>query len=355
MNKKQSINTSTLIDLNEITAEALSHLDARSQDIIIRRFGLTKETRETLESIGQEYSITRERVRQIEANAKKNLVQLKDNWHAVDELFHSFFEEYGGLLSEDDLVLLLESRVKSTLLANRVHFYLNILPKYVFTPHSPLFSPHWRQLDLLNPKAEEIVKIAEDILKQTKKPQKENELVDIIRTTLGESTESMPDKYIIAGLGASSNITKTVFAEWGLNDWPETAPRGVGDKAYSVMRRHGKPEHFKEITNMINEAGFDSKKANAQTVHNELIKDSRFVLVGRGLYGLKEWGYISGTVADVLESLLKKAQEPLTREELIDQVLEQRMVKKNTILLSLQNNKRFVKTKENRYTLKEQS
>jgi len=104
---------------------------------------------------------------------------------------------------------------------------------------------------------------------------------------------------------------------------------------------------------MINEANFDHKQANPQTVHNELIKDSRFVLVGRGLYGLKEWGFMAGTVADVLESILKKAQQPLSREDLIDAVLKQRLVKKNTILLSLQNSDRFEKLGKNQYGLRE--
>ena len=103
---------------------------------------------------------------------------------------------------------------------------------------------------------------------------------------------------------------------------------------------------------MINEAAFDHKQANPQTVHNELIKDERFVLVGRGLYGLVDWGFISGTVADVIESLLAKADKPLSREEVIKQVLAQRQVKKNTILLGLQNPKRFVRTEGDSYTLR---
>jgi DNA-binding winged helix-turn-helix (wHTH) protein len=71
------------------------------------------------------------------------------------------------------------------------------------------------------------------------------------------------------------------------------------------------------------------------------------------LYGLKEWGYMAGTVADVLENILRGAQQPLSREELISEVLKQRFVKKNTILLSLQNSRRFRRTDDNRYTIQE--
>ena len=164
--------------------------------------------------------------------------------------------------------------------------------------------------------------------------------------------QSLPHTCIVAILRASKSIAASVFGEWGLVGWAEVSPRGVGDKAYAVMRRNNKPEHFRNIATLINSANFDAKQANTQTVHNELIKDERFVLVGRGLYGLKEWGYVPGTVADVLEALLKKAEEPLTKDELIEQVLKQRVVKRNTILLGLQNNKRFLRTRENRYTLR---
>lgn len=156
---------------------------------------------------------------------------------------------------------------------------------------------------------------------------------------------------IAAALIASQPIEQTVFQEWGLTSWPEVSPRGVGDKAYAVLRREGKPAHFRDIANTITQSHFDTKQANAQTVHNELIKDNRFVLVGRGLYGLSEWGYVPGTVADVLETVIRKSDAPLSREELIEAVLKQRLVKKNTILLGLQNSKRFAKVGD-RYRLR---
>ena len=58
-------------------------------------------------------------------------------------------------------------------------------------------------------------------------------------------------------------------------------------------------------------------------------------MVGRGLYALKEFGYTKGTVAEVIESLLRK-KSPLTKQEIIEGVLKQRHVKKGTISLNLQ-------------------
>ena len=53
----------------------LTCLNNTEKDIIIRRFGLNGHEPETLESIGQDFSITRERVRQIE---KRVLDKLKN-------------------------------------------------------------------------------------------------------------------------------------------------------------------------------------------------------------------------------------------------------------------------------------
>ena len=84
-------------------------------------------------------------------------------------------------------------------------------------------------------------------------------------------------------------------------------------------------------------------------MHNELIKDARFVLIGRGIYALKSWGYQKGVVADIIEEILRKAGTPLAREQIIERVMKQRMVKKNTIIVGLSNKQKFQKTQDNKY------
>lgn len=331
--------------MSEVTQRLLAALDARSRDIVVRRFGLEKEERETLESIGKEYGITRERVRQIEAATKKTLSHLREHIQPVIDDLEQVFRSHGGVMAERHVV------EKMTAPANMVRFYLHMLPEYDYVSESELFQPHWRHSKLIRPEIEKIVKAAREILAKKQAPIAEAELFEVLRERSG-GVASVPVAFVEAALTASRDVLRTVFHTWGLASWAEVSPRGVGDKAFAVLRRSGKPAHFREIATLINEAQFDHKHANPQTVHNELIKDERFVLVGRGLYGLREWGYIPGTVADVLETILKKASHPLTREELVDEVLKQRIVKKNTILLGLQNSKRFQKTTENRYTLR---
>ena len=348
MNEKTTEN----IDLRNAADRALEALDARSVDIIIRRFGLKSDQIETLESIGNQYGITRERVRQIESNARKLLSELDEPFTSVYALFAGVFEAHGGVLTQDNLVSLLRDEVNSEITSNLVGFHLTILPNFSATASDATFVPHWRHEPSVKDYVENAVRVASDILEKKAEPIALNDLSVRVQNQLKEKGIHVPTAHVRALLVASIMIEPTAFGEWGLSGWAETSPRGVGDKAFAVLRRHKKPAHFREITDLINEAGFDQKQANPQTVHNELIKDGRFVLVGRGLYGLKEAGYKAETVADVLTQILGESDSPMAKEDLVKRVLDQRMVKKNTVLLSLQNNDRFERVDSGSYKLK---
>ncbi|HZZ99204.1 MAG TPA: winged helix-turn-helix domain-containing protein, partial [Candidatus Paceibacterota bacterium] len=153
-------------------------------------------------------------------------------------------------------------------------------------------------------------------------------------------------------LEVSKNLDRNIFNEVGLAAWSDIRPKGVRDKAYLVLKRAKDPRHFSEIAQLINSMGLGKRKANVQTVHNELIKDDRFVLVGRGMYALAEWGYKAGTVKDVLIDILRNARSPMPKETILAKVRDARLVKENTILLNLQDSKTFVKNSDGTYTLK---
>jgi DNA-directed RNA polymerase delta subunit len=120
------------------------------------------------------------------------------------------------------------------------------------------------------------------------------------------------------------------------------------DYAFLVIRKHGSPIHFREVAKQIEK--LFGKKAHVATTHNELIKDPRFVLVGRGLYALAEWGYMSGVVKDVIKKVIEK-HGPLTKDQVIEKVLKERYVKENTIIVNLQNPKYFKKDREGKYSI----
>ena len=339
-------------ELNEIVRVLLGILDTRSQDIIKRRYGLESGQIETLDSIGKEYGITRERVRQIEAQAKKLLARREDVLKNVAKTLEALFAQYGGILTEDYLMLVVGQSFTEAPGATMVMFFLDILPNYERVTRSDKFRPHWSHPKLHNTYADQVVNEAYNILLKAKKPIMENEMLMKIREQVGVSEEVLPDACVKALLEASKELKRTVFSEWGLKDWVETSPRGVGDKAYIVLRRNGEPMHFRDIAAQINEVKFDHKKAHEQTVHNELIKDPRFVLVGRGMYGLSDWGFLPGTVADVLEAILSKSGKPMKKDELLAEVMKQRMVKRTTVVLGLQNSNKFAKVEDDRYTLR---
>ena len=142
-----------------------------------------------------------------------------------------------------------------------------------------------------------------------------------------------------------SRITINVFGDVGLSEWPEISPSFVRDKAYLVMKKHGEPLHFRTIARLIGEYNLSEKRAHPQTVHNELIKDSRFVLVGRGIYGLKEQGFEGGTVCEVIARILAE-NGAMSTDDIVREVQKRKISKRNTIVLNLQNRDLFERLSE---------
>jgi DNA-directed RNA polymerase delta subunit len=117
------------------------------------------------------------------------------------------------------------------------------------------------------------------------------------------------------------------------------------------LKEKNQPLHFTQIAHLIDEYKLGKKKAHPQTVHNELIKDDRFVLIGRGIYALAEWGYSEGTIKDVIKEILAKSDRPLEKEEILKEVFRIRKVKKATVMINLNNSSIFEK-RDNSYTIK---
>ena len=155
----------------------------------------------------------------------------------------------------------------------------------------------------------------------------------------------------IAAVASVSKLLATLNGLWGLAKWPTVNPKNIRDKIYVVLENNKQPMHFSDIAKTISESNFKRKNVTTQAIHNELIKDSRFVLIGRGIYALDSWGYKKGTVSEIITTILKEAGKPLSREEIVREVLHSRKVKETTILLNLQNKKLFEKVDRNAYTI----
>ena len=331
----------------QVVKNLLKSLQERPREVLIKRYGLGKENEKmTLESIGKIYGITRERVRQIENYAISN-VQKSKEYEAEQAAFAELekaLHSMGGIMSEEDL---LDSVSKDVSVQNHVYFLLVLGRAFKWQKEDDHFKHRWHISD-------DHSKKIEDALRKLYKGLKDEDIIpesEIIESFL-KHLEDINDNFrndevLKRWLSLSKTIGKNPLGEWGVSHSSNIKAKGMRDYAYLVIRKHGSPIHFREVAKNI-EKIFD-KKAHVATTHNELIKDPRFVLVGRGLYALSEWGYMSGVVKDVIRKVLEK-NGPLTKKEVIDKVMKERYVKENTILVNLQNPKFFKKDKEGRYS-----
>ena len=72
-NAIQPIDAAIQSNLRETTTRVLASLTPREERILRMRFGIGMNKDHTLESVGQQFSVTRERIRQIEAKALRKL------------------------------------------------------------------------------------------------------------------------------------------------------------------------------------------------------------------------------------------------------------------------------------------
>jgi len=332
----------------QVTKRLLSVLSPRARDVITGRFGLGAETKKmTLESIGTKYGVTRERVRQIENNSMQNIRKSKEytkEKKTFDE-FRQYISSLGGVISEHDLLNHI-SKDKST--QNHAHFLLEIGEEFKREKEDEEFKHRWH-ID------QKFAQKIHDVLRKIYSELGPNDIVpesEIIASFL-EYIKDVSDEYkneevIKRWLSMSKNLGKNPLGEWGKSESSNINAKGMRDYAFLVIRKHGSPIHFREVAKLITEVF--NKKAHVATTHNELIKDKRFVLVGRGLYALSEWGYMSGVVKDVIRKIIEK-EGPLAKDKIIEKVLKERYVKPNTILVNLQNPKYFKKDKQGKYSV----
>lgn len=320
------------------------------RDVLEKRYGLKGGKKKTLEAIGTEYKITRERVRQIETDAMRQLGK-PENYREVEALFKSLedhFQVHGTVVAEHHLF----SQLQSPRHIPHVSFLLHVGKPFIELSENNSFHRRWTVDKQAAGQVEKAVAGTHSALASIGRPIAEEELhAALDKEALNNLGKEISSHVREAYLATSKEIKKNPYGEYGLQSWSTINPRGVKDKAHLVLYKAGKPMHFREVADAINKMSWGKKKAHPQTVHNELIKDKRFVLVGRGLYALKEWGYEPGTVRDIMLSVFKSAQRPLSRDEVIKLVLEKRFVKQPTILLNLQDKSLFKRTDGEKYVL----
>jgi hypothetical protein len=342
------------VNLTDIIEDMFMVLTTKEKEVIIKRFSLDNKPKQTLEKIGQSFSVTRERIRQIEKIAlgklRRTVETTKLNF--INNMAREVLMKNGGLLIEDKLVSETLNRILSSqqVDSNIIKLALNINPELIKMEKTNLFRPFWRLSTITIDEVRKIIENGISVLNKKGDVMADDQFAASVLSQYEKGTRTTPD-LVLSSLEVDKRI-KRVKEGYGLVSWRHINPRSIRDKAYIVLKKSGSPMHFVEIANRIAESGFDKKVVTTQAVHNELIRYDQFVLVGRGLYALKEWGYKKGTVADVIEDLLRK-KSPMTKQEIIAGVLKQRQVKKGTISLNLQKNAVFVRVGRAVYKLEE--
>ncbi|MEX1014640.1 MAG: sigma factor-like helix-turn-helix DNA-binding protein [Candidatus Paceibacterota bacterium] len=323
----------------------LSNFSEKQVRVLEDRFGLNGK-KLTLQEIGDYFGITRERVRQIEAQAIKELKSdLQKEFDYLIKSADNFLEKSGGVREDNYLIndLIHINEIKPTkYVEDKIRFIFLVASKPIFNKENNNFKAFWYR----NKKDKEnLLKYVKNTIKYFRKKDKKEILDDKVH--LDELDSFKSHNY----LSISKKFGTNVFGDFGLKDWPEIEPKVVRDKAYLVLKKKEKPLHFREIAKSINDLGLDKKKMHVQTVHNEVIKDNRFILVGRGTYYLKDSDYEGGTVKDVINKILKQ-KGPLTQKEVVELVNKKKILKENTIMLNLQNKKHFKRLDDGKYDIK---
>lgn len=340
------------LKVRDLVRSLLIVLSDKEKFIITNRFALENPKRLTLEEIGQHFGVTRERVRQIEQTALRKLERNAQNTNVriLTEFAKALLSKEGMVVSDErfkSLLLKILPNITESEIQD-LHLALNLDSEITFEPNTLHFHPYWKMNGFDGNLVQKISALAIKHLQKTKRVISEDDMASFVN----ESLKLNLQKSSIINAIAITKECKFTESGIGLYSWRHIHPRTLKDKIFYIFQREKKPLHFEKIAEHISSLEFDRKKINVQAVHNELIRNNSFILIGRGIYALSDWGYKTGTVSEVIVEVLKDGKAR-TREEITKAVLAQRHVKTITIYLNLKNKDIFARVGRDKYTLKE--
>lgn len=269
------------VTITNILQEALGTLTDRQRAIIIKRQGILGEKRNTLEEIGNIFSVTRERIRQIENKSWKRIWHHSRQSHFVPAIL-SYLVGTGGslLLSSSDiqreLLFICESlRVPTTK-----------FPKTKFTGISPT------------------VEIVNDI--------------------------EFPEHIYIDYDNLDVNLHENLFplfpglSDKDINNLVEEYKKYVkshltkNHKVYMCLKILGKPSHFSDVATCYYTL-FPDESGTEHNIHAILLREQNGVVwIGsKGMFALEEWGFerpkmpLMDTIAQIVNEKYKLTGAPV--------------------------------------------
>lgn len=330
----------------EIVKEGLQKLKDNEKKVVSERFGLNLK-KKTLAAIGADLSLSRERVRQIEKEGLKKMAHylVAKQGELIDTIIAKL-EEEGGVVHKAAAIEKMLGVNPDEKQMNSLNLIYHIIPQIQNIERDDDLHDSWMLAEVPRKEVVGILREWATYLEKNKQPAN----IDILVEAHPHHT-----KHKISFLSSLPKVSKKIIQNYegslGLHTWPEFNPRTVRDKIYYILRKNQSPMHFSEIGRAIDGERFDHKKVVLATIHNELIADNRFVLIGRGIYALSEWGYQPGTVKDIIKDVLTKAGGALSLGDIYAEVSKQRQVRKNTILINLQTQKDFKRLASDKFIL----
>lgn len=329
----------------------LATLPEKEKIVITRRIGLENE-QETLQSIWNDFWITRERVRQIE-NAWIQKIWRILNWHelqTIQEKAKEILSMNWWLLIKDELLTLIAKDNNLDNDFNTSVLEIILQSDFDLKKSKPKIKEKvYFYLPTINTKI--VGKTLNSIMSFLKKRKDIDEINNICTVIVDELKEEYSDinkAFVNSVMNISLEIVKWEEKYAWLKKWKILNPTTLKDKSIYIFRKNKKPFHFIELTNKI--IDHFKEPVKVATVHNELIRNNDFVLIWRWIYVLKEWWYKSWTVLDMIIDVLSKSKEPMSSDDIINRVLKVRKVKPTTIYMNLQNKKYITRVWRNLYT-----
>jgi putative ubiquitin-RnfH superfamily antitoxin RatB of RatAB toxin-antitoxin module len=337
-------------ELNQL----LSYLTKKEREVLSKRFGINGNEETTLASIGDKMSLTRERIRQIQVQATKKLQRAvrSSDLLLLNENISDFIESNGGIASEAELVNHIDSlfdedlkEIKNSLLL------IAEFDKDLRHEHNKVdYRPHFRSKKIKFSQIKETSYLATKCLKAEKNVVSKSKLYEYIKKNYSEEFDFNSQETVNSALRLDRRL-RDHGESFSLLAWRHVNPRTLFDKIVYVLNDTNQPMHFREIADSMVDKKLRKQNSSIQAIHNELIGNSMFVLIGRGTYALKDWGYEEGTVSEVIESILSE-EGPLSLNDLTQKVLQRRKVKEVTVQVNLNTKKDiFKKNTDGQYEL----
>ena len=334
---------------------------------VARLFFGVEGKKHSLAAIGKKMGITRERTRQIKVESLKKIRKVLKNgplskeWADFQEKMIGLTLAEGGFLSEKRLAQLFKKETSLKGLG-KINFLLTLDEKnFSWEKKTGWRGNFWFLLAEKStlpqrPNKSDLEKMLEkigQIFKEHGRPLKKAEVGRQLEASFpeffpAEKADRMAENLLLLGI----KFKKNILGQWGLVQWPEIAASVTKEKAFLVLKKNGKPLHFRQIAELIKEY-WPGKRVILQTVHNELIKDVRFALVGRGVYGLCQWGFVKSPIKKIVWDFIRQANRPMEKEEILEYVLKLKQVKRSTVSVCLSDKKLFQKNSAGRFLLAE--